>query len=38
MASGYESKTEDGFINVYQVNYLGNVLVTLLLLEYFNEK
>ena len=31
-------KTEDGFINVFQVNYLGNVLLTLLLLDHFNEK
>ena len=38
MASGYESKTEDGFMNVFQVNYLGNVLLTLLLLDHFNEK
>ena len=38
MAPGNESKTEDGFMNVYQVNYLGNVLITLLLLDHFNEK
>ena len=25
-------------MNVYQVNYLGNVLLTLLLLDHFNEK
>ena len=31
-------KTEDGYMNVYQVNYLGGVLLTLLLLDYFNEK
>ena len=31
-------KTEDGYLNVYQVNYLGNVLLTLLLLDHFNEK
>ena len=31
-------KTEDGYINIYQVNYLGNVLLTLLLLDHFNEK
>ena len=31
-------KTEDGYMNVYQVNYLGNALLTLLLLEHFNEK
>ena len=31
-------KTEDGFINTYQVNYLGTVLLTLLLLDHFNEK
>ena len=31
-------KTEDGYMNVYQVNYLGNVLLTLLLLDHFNEK
>ena len=31
-------KTEDGYMNVYQVNYLGVVLLTLLLLDHFNEK
>ena len=31
-------KTEDGYMNVYQVNYLGSVLLTLLLLDHFNEK
>ena len=31
-------KTEDGYMNVYQVNYLGNVLLTILLLDHFNEK
>lgn len=31
-------KTEDGYLNIYQVNYLGNVLLTLLLLDHFNEK
>ena len=31
-------KTEDNFINTYQVNYLGAVLLTFLLLDYFNEK
>ena len=31
-------KTEDGYINTFQVNYLGNVLLTLLLLDHFNEK
>ena len=31
-------KTEDGYLNIYQVNYLGNVLLTLLLMEHFNEK
>ena len=31
-------KTEDGFLNAFQVNYLGNVLLTVLLLEHFNEK
>ena len=31
-------KTEDGFLNAFQVNYLGNVLLTLLLMEHFNEK
>ena len=31
-------KTEDGYMNVYQVNYLGNVLLTLLLFDHFNEK
>ena len=32
------SKTEDGFMNVYQVNYLGNALLTLLLFDHFKEK
>jgi retinol dehydrogenase-13 len=32
------NKTEDGYINIFQVNYLGNILLTLLLLEHFNEK
>lgn len=32
------SKTEDGFVNVFQVNYLGNALLTLLLLDHFNDK
>ena len=31
-------KTEDGYLNAFQVNYLGNVLLTLLLMEHFNEK
>ena len=31
-------KTEDGYLNIYQVNYSGNVLLTLLLLEHFNKK
>ena len=31
-------KTEDGYLNVYQVNYLGSALLTLLLLDHFNEK
>ena len=31
-------KSEDGYMNVYQVNYLGGVLLTLLLLDHFNEK
>ena len=31
-------KTEDEYLNVCQVNYLGNALLTLLLLEHFNEK
>jgi len=30
-------QTEDGHMNIYQVNYLGNVLLTLLLLDHFNE-
>ena len=29
-------KTEDGYIDTYQVNYLSTVLLTLLLLEHFN--
>ena len=35
---GNAYKTEDGYMNVYQVNYLGSVLLTLLLLDHFNEK
>ena len=35
---GNAHKTEDGYMNVYQVNYLGGVLLTLLLLDHFNEK
>ena len=31
-------KTDDGYIDVYQVNYLGSVLLTLLLLDHFNQK
>jgi len=31
-------KTEDGYIDTYQVNYLGNTLLTLLLFDHFNEK
>ena len=31
-------KTKDEHLNVFQVNYLGNVLLTLLLLDHFNEK
>ena len=38
MASRNTHKTEDGFINAFQVNYLGNILLTLLLLDHFNEK
>ena len=38
MAVGDMKKTEDGYINTYQVNYLGNALLTLLLLDHFNEK
>ena len=38
MAVGKMKKTEDGYINTYQVNYLGNALLTLLLLDHFNEK
>ena len=34
---GNINKTEDGYINIYQVNYFGNVLLTLLLLDHFNE-
>ena len=30
-------KTEDGYIDTYQVNYLSNVLLTLLLLEHLNQ-
>ena len=32
------NKTEDGYTNILQVNYLGNALLTLLLLEHFNDK
>ena len=35
---GKISKTEDGHLNVFQVNYLGNVLLTLLLFDHFNKK
>ena len=38
MGTRHIHKTEDGFINAYQVNYLGNILLTLLLLDHFNEK
>ena len=38
MGPNHLDKTEDGYINVYQVNYLGNALLTLLLLDHFNEK
>lgn len=31
-------KTEEGFVNVYQINYLAHCLLTLLLLDHFNEK
>ena len=30
-------KTEEGYIDTYQVNYLSNALLTLLLLEHFNQ-
>ena len=38
MLASKMEKTEDGFINAFQVNYLGNALLTLLLLDHFNEK
>ena len=38
MSPSILSKTEDGYIDTFQVNYLGNVLLTLLLLDHFNEK
>ena len=38
MLASKMDKTEDGFINAFQVNYLGNALLTLLLLDHFNEK
>ena len=38
MAIDRMAKTEDGHLNTYQVNYLGNVLLTLLLFDHFNEK
>ena len=31
MGARFIDKTEDGYINTYQVNYLGNILLTLLL-------
>ena len=37
MSSSFLNKTEDGYLNTYQVNYLSNVLLTLLLLDHFNE-
>ena len=37
MGARFIEKTEDGYINTFQVNYLGNVLLTLLLLDHFNE-
>ena len=36
-AWGNIHKTEDGFLNLFQVNYLGIVLLTLLLLDHFTE-
>ena len=33
----YLNKTEDGYIDTYQVNYFSNVFLTLLLLEHFNQ-
>jgi len=38
MAADKMAKTEDGYLDTYQVNYLGNALLTLLLFEHFNEK
>ena len=38
MLSTTLNKTEDGYLNTYQVNYLSNALLTLLLLDHFNEK
>jgi len=38
MSSALLNKTEDGYLNTFQVNYLSTVLLTLLLLDHFNEK
>ena len=32
------NKTEDGYIDTLQINYLGTVLLTILFLAHFNEK
>ena len=37
MSSAILNKTEDGYLNTYQVNYLSTALLTLLLLDHFNE-
>jgi len=38
MLSAVLNKTEDGYLSTYQVNFLSNALLTLLLLDHFNEK
>ena len=38
MSPAILNKTEDGYLNTYQVNYLSNALLTLLLIDHFNEK
>ena len=37
MSSTILNKTEDGYLNTFQVNYLSTVLLTLLLFDHFNE-
>ena len=37
MSPAILNRTEDGYLNAYQVNYLSTALLTLLLLDHFNE-